>query len=662
MSTTSILSSTSEALPAHIEPSEDSHPVGTLEKQDRKRLKKLRKRATNVISDGDRSGLLTQLEWLEFQKLATMDKAEQEIFVGPSVSRRKRKEGNKVEGSHHRDLVAWFMNRIQDPDDVVQTQSKKRKQRDDDDSLKNPSIPAWASIHNPATIDGLVILEINLSSAEKVSTLDKCQSAVDMATSKAKSRKALHLPTKWFQGYVPKCHSDSLFYFVSNTKQVLQSKLENDCPPSMDQLLVNLEEMILPQERWNDEKYPLMIDKEKQADSDSHPYIQFASDARPLDVTTISLADANKLVAQEGFRVEDQKDDDSQLFLATPPGSTAHASSDVRVFGMDCEMVLTSLGSELARITLVQLESFEDDQVNTTLIMDVLVKPANPVKDYLTRHSGITAELLEPVSTQLAQVQAALWLFLRPNDILVGHSLENDLLATHYLHPRIIDTSLVFRHRNKRTKFSLRHMSAYLLKKTIQQGSHCSQEDAEATLELAVRRAYLGDGFAVPNTDERRSILEKWNGAKESKTVCIGPPKWLQAHVTNHANGVHALGYESLAECKKAVLAWTKGPRKAQLTWCHLNLNDDLESNVDAFQQLLEELLLQLSPSTMVLVAFQESLDKAREGFATRRACQDPRSSIGWNAEKEALWQPILETARQGVASWIGMSNGADNV
>ena len=68
-----------------------------------------------------------------------------------------------------------------------------------------------------------------------------------------------------------------------------------------------------------------------------------------------------------------------------------------------------------------------------------------------------------------------------------------------------------------------------------------------------------------------------------------------------------------------------------------------------------------MSPSTMILLAFQESLDKAREGFATRRACQDPRSSVGWNAEKEALWQPLLETARQGLASWIGTINSTDD-
>jgi hypothetical protein len=74
-----------------------------------------------------------------------------------------------------------------------------------------------------------------------------------------------------------------------------------------------------------------------------------------------------------------------------------------------------------------------------------------------------------------------------------------------------------------------------------------------------------------------------------------------------------------------------------------------------------EELLLQLSPSTMVMLAFQENLDKARDGFATRRACQDPRSSVGWTTEKEEMWQPVLETTRQGLASWIGTSSYSED-
>jgi hypothetical protein len=37
---------------------------------------------------------------------------------------------------------------------------------------------------------------------------------------------------------------------------------------------------------------------------------------------------------------------------------------------MDCEMVLTQMGSELARIALVQFEDFTDDTLTTTTVLD----------------------------------------------------------------------------------------------------------------------------------------------------------------------------------------------------------------------------------------------------------------------------------------------------
>jgi DNA polymerase III epsilon subunit-like protein len=614
-------------------------PITIMDKQDRKRLKKLRKRATNFISEGEKSGLLTRLEWLEFQTLAAVAVADGSSIdpncthsVGPSIARRKKKEANKVEGTHHRDLVAWFMDRIcHHPNDDDHPQLKKKRARsrpkndtgdgdDDDDPLQNPTIPSWASIHNAATIENLVVLEVQVSSSSSSQLLEKCQSVVDAAVTaqsakeggggggRQRTSSCLHLPTKWFQGHAPKAMSDSLFYFVANSTNSLNKRSkkgeqqESGAPSMKDQLMRDLEEMILPLDQWSNEGYPLeamMINKNGGGTTKADPQQVPPPMASLQDYDSIPLNESKEFVAKCGFRIEHQKEDDTQLFISSRQEAADVVddgddddSSEIRVFGMDCEMVLTSLGSELARITLVEFKSFQDNQLETTTVLDALVKPENPVKDYVTRHSGITAELLEPVSTRLVQIQVALRQFLRPTDILVGHSLENDLMAAHYIHPRVIDTSLIFRHRNKRTKSSLRHMSAYLLKKTIQQGSHCSQEDAEATLELAIRRAWLGDGFALPNTDERKSILEKWNGGdkREMKMVCIGPPAWLQTHVTNQANAVHALGYESIPECKKAVLAWTRkeGPRKAHLTWCNLNIcDDDAGNEFEAFQQLL---------------------------------------------------------------------------
>jgi hypothetical protein len=117
---------------------------------------------------------------------------------------------------------------------------------------------------------------------------------------------------------------------------------------------------------------------------------------------SIGLEDAKALVDKIGFRVEKQDGDDKQSYVCTQPRTNSN-DAHARVFGMDCEMVLTSLGSELARLTLIQFEDFQEDSLKCKTVLDVLVKPDNPVQDYLTRHSGITAKLLEPVSTRLTK-------------------------------------------------------------------------------------------------------------------------------------------------------------------------------------------------------------------------------------------------------------------
>ncbi|KAJ1458959.1 ribonuclease H-like domain-containing protein, partial [Pelagophyceae sp. CCMP2097] len=131
------------------------------------------------------------------------------------------------------------------------------------------------------------------------------------------------------------------------------------------------------------------------------------------------------------------------------------------VFGLDCEMVTSARGPELARCTLVD-EAGE-------VILDELVKPSVAVTDYCTRWSGLDEKRLRHVTTTLDQCRAAVLQIVRKTDVLVGHSMDNDLRCLRLAHAFCGDTALLYGHaRGSGYKRSLRHLSAEFLQRAIQ--------------------------------------------------------------------------------------------------------------------------------------------------------------------------------------------------
>ncbi|XP_047410239.1 RNA exonuclease 1 homolog [Sciurus carolinensis] len=178
--------------------------------------------------------------------------------------------------------------------------------------------------------------------------------------------------------------------------------------------------------------------------------------------------------------VRDGRKENLEGFVKTvekPFLEDAHAG----IYALDCEMSYTTHGLELTRITVVDTEM--------QVIYDTFVKPDNEIVDYNTRFSGVTEEDIAFTSTNLRDVQAVLLTLFSADTILIGHSLESDLLALKVIHKTVVDTSVLFPHRRGFPyKRSLRNLMSSYLNQIIQDSvnGHSSREDASACMNLVL--------------------------------------------------------------------------------------------------------------------------------------------------------------------------------
>ncbi|KAK9835492.1 hypothetical protein WJX74_001422 [Apatococcus lobatus] len=237
-------------------------------------------------------------------------------------------------------------------------------------------------------------------------------------------------------------------------------------------------------------------------------------------------------------------------FSATQPSSPAEAGVHAeRMVAVDCEMCCTAEGLELCRATLV------DD--SGQVLMDEYCVPNNPITDYNTRFSGISAETLEGVTNRLADIQRMFCQHVQAETLLVGHGLENDLAALKMTHARNIDTSIIFPHpRGPPFKPALRVLASKFLKRTIQTGSHDSEIDARTTMDLAQLKIKHGPAYGTKQEaglDSNCERLMEVLGEFKRRCILVDRQDVLSRHVSGCASAV--VCYNDEDACSRAAKA-----------------------------------------------------------------------------------------------------------
>lgn len=97
------------------------------------------------------------------------------------------------------------------------------------------------------------------------------------------------------------------------------------------------------------------------------------------------------------------------------------------------------------------------------MLLDEFFKPSVEITNYNTEFSGITKEILDPITNTIEnRLQPFLQDLLCEKTILVGHSLENDLRAMKLVHNKVIDSSVLYMRKNG-TKLKLKNLADKIL-------------------------------------------------------------------------------------------------------------------------------------------------------------------------------------------------------
>lgn len=175
----------------------------------------------------------------------------------------------------------------------------------------------------------------------------------------------------------------------------------------------------------------------------------------------------------------------SEWIKAKPFGKWC--ASNPQAIAIDCEMCETQdplSGTKnhkaLCRLSVINAENPEE------VLLDTLVKPSWPVTDYRTRINGIGKEDLEKVEFTLRHAQAFMMALCSDETVIVGHAVQNDLVALNMEHYCVADSSFLFFAKDSTaSSVSLKDLVASIFKVEMPD-THDSVNDARKALECVM--------------------------------------------------------------------------------------------------------------------------------------------------------------------------------
>lgn len=294
------------------------------------------------------------------------------------------------------------------------------------------------------------------------------------------------------------------------------------------------------------------------------------------------------------------------------------------IYGLDCEFCNVGTEKVLTRICLIK----EDGSV----ILDQLVKPSEEITDYKTKYSGITSEMLENVTTTLAEIQAILLDTISSLDILVGHSLDNDLRVLKISHSRIIDTAILYEHaQGPPRRPLLQWLVQKYLNREIQNGSggHLPEEDAKATLDLM--KLKLRNGPLFGTVTETIPLMErlKVSGSYIDKLASAAPPGFEFCPVSSDDEAA-TVSLEQVKDKKLVVLTLR-----------------DARQNVPSVANSVQLLVEQAPPDTAIIIASPTTNEQHAQLWGSKKK-QALKTGQEWTPEDQQQLQNAVKDAREG--------------